>query len=639
MRRAAAAVLLLARPAAPAPAAPFSLAYEPATAPLAAGLDALWGASPTIDHNLEPNTTPRFFLNASAWGGGALLGWAPPPGAALASPLRQRTSAVRLLGGWGPPAPPAPPGSVSWPDVVFRGAAGALQWRLPALFDRLDALVRGARNALVVVLDNVPYALARGGGAVSRYGQVLGPANDTEYGEFVAALAAALVGRYGAETASWQWRIGTEPNTRPGHWNDTVPAYLAMYDAAARGILSVLPAARIGPGNFCPFAPGVGCEGTAATIVFPIIDGLVAQGSPVDFLSSSHYGAYKRAPGADAQAGYDPVWGARNAIDLVDLRQRHPTALAAAPLSFMEFGCLADGPDGGINNEPGAFGAAWRVATTAAAGAHGVSAFFDWGAAGPDWALADGPAGAPAAADLGRLVYTSATLLRAFAWTARGAAGAAALVARAGVAACFPELEIAPGACVVPRAGADVGAVQVAGIAAVAGAADASDALPPLAAGQLGPAAAGTVVVIATAFSVHRNATASAAVALSFACPPQWGAGACGGGGAGAPPALAVVLDAATCLFDVALAQAVRNGTAKAALPAGLADMVTAAGLASMRANAAWWMALQAASLRPRDAAAAGVALACAAGRCAATATLAPPAVLALWVGPQAAKA
>jgi hypothetical protein len=52
-----------------------------------------------------------------------------------------------------------------------------------------------------------------------------------------------------------------------------------------------------------------------------------------------------------------------------------------------------------------------------------------------------------------------------------------------------------------------------------------------------------------------------------------------------------------------------------ATLPDGLADMVTAAGLASMRGNATWWMALQAASLRPRAAASAGVALACAAGR------------------------
>jgi hypothetical protein len=282
--------------------------------------------------------------------------------------------------------------------------------------------------------------------------------------------------------------------------------------------------------------------------------------------------------------------------------------------------------------EPGAFGAAWRVASTAAAGVRGVADFFDWAAAAPDFALAAG-AGAPA--DLGRLVYTSATLLRAFAWTAQNASGTAALVAR-GAAACFPELEVAAGACVAPRASAAPGAVQVAGLAAVAGAAAAAaPPLAPLAAGQLGPAAAGTLVALVAAFSVHRNSTEAAEVAVAFACPPQWGARACGGGGS-APPALAVVLNAATCLYDVALAQAVRDGTDKSGgLPDGLADMVTAAGLASMRGNATWWMALQAASLRPRAAASAGVALACAAGRCAASATLAPPAVLALWVGPQ----
>ena len=109
----------------------------------------------------------------------------------------------------------------------------------------------------------------------------------------------------------------------------------------------------------------------------------------------------------------------------------------------------------------------------------------------------------------------------------------------------------------------------------------------------------------------------------------------CSGGNT--PPALAVVLDASTCLYDVALAEAVVNGTNKtgALLVDGLADMVDAAGLRSMRDDAGRWMALQAASLQPRVAAAAGVALACDAGRCTATAALAPPAVFALWVGPQ----
>lgn len=617
--------------------ASFSLDYAPAVAPLAAGLDSLWGSCPQIDHNLEPNASSKFYLNVSTWAAGsALLGWVPPRGATLASPLRQRTSTVRLLGGWGPSTPPGPPGSVAWPDVVYVDAAGALQWRWLALWQRLDDLVVGALMDLTLVLDNVPYALAQAGGAVSRYGQVLGPSNATAYGDFIRTLVEALVARYGVDVASrWQWRVGTEPNTKPGHWNSTVDAYLAMYAAVARAVRAVLPNAPVGPGNWCPFAPGVGCSDTATTIVYPMLDGLVAQGSPVDFLASSHYGAYTRTRLGDPQVGYDPVWGARNALDLVALQQRHPAVLAHVPLSFQEFGTLANSPAGGINNEPGAFGAAWRLATTAAAGVRGVRDFFDWGASGPDGALAEDGS---APVDLGRLVYTSSTILRAFAWTARNASGAAALVARGGGAEthCFPELELAAGVCIVPRSSGDPGAVQVAGIAAVAG--SAADAPPqrPLAAAQLGPAAAGTVVVLATAFSVHRNSTESAQVTIAFACPPQWGAGACAAA-TPAPPALAVVLDASTCLYDVALAQAVRNGTNKTSefLVNSLSDMVTPKGLNSMRDNAAWWVALQAASLQPRPASSAGVALACSAGQCTASATLMPPAVWALWVGPQ----
>jgi hypothetical protein len=54
-----------------------------------------------------------------------------------------------------------------------------------------------------------------------------------------------------------------------------------------------------------------------------------------------------------------------------------------------------------------------------------------------------------------------------------------------------------------------------------------------------------------------------------------------------------------------------------------------------MRNHPDFWTGLQAASVAPRPAASAGVALTCAAGRCLVTATLAPPAVLAVWVGPQ----
>ena len=83
-------------------AAPFTLAFEPATAPLAGGLDGIWSAAPTIDRNLEPNATSRFFLNVTAWSGVGvpLLGWAPPPVGAnvrLSTAMRRRLSWLKGL--------------------------------------------------------------------------------------------------------------------------------------------------------------------------------------------------------------------------------------------------------------------------------------------------------------------------------------------------------------------------------------------------------------------------------------------------------------------------------------------------------------------------------------------------------------
>jgi hypothetical protein len=122
--------------------------------------------------------------------------------------------------------------------------------------------------------------------------------------------------------------------------------------------------------------------------------------------------------------------------------------------------------------------------------------------------------------------------------------------------------------------GSSIGPACDAG-ASVAGASAAASTLPPLAAGQLGPAAAGTVFLLATAgtvfllataFSVDRSATEAAEVTLGFVCPPAWGAAVCAGG---TPPALAVLLDASTCLFDVARAQAVHNYSDRRQSPRG----------------------------------------------------------------------
>ena len=92
-----------------------------------------------------------------------------------------------------------------------------------------------------MVLDNVPWAFAPPGVnpavALASYGQNYGPANVTEYGEFVRELLAGLREHYSEDVASTFWfRVGTEPDTQPAHWNDTNAKYAAMYVAVAHAL-------------------------------------------------------------------------------------------------------------------------------------------------------------------------------------------------------------------------------------------------------------------------------------------------------------------------------------------------------------------------------------------------------------------
>ena len=99
-----------------------------------------------------------------------------------------------------------------------------------------------------------------------RYGQNLGPDNVTLYAEgFIDPLASQLVARYGLDRVrTFSFRVGTEPNTSPGHWGDTVGKYVDMYVAVAAVLRRIVgPNVTVGPGNFCPFyQPGQGCNRT-----------------------------------------------------------------------------------------------------------------------------------------------------------------------------------------------------------------------------------------------------------------------------------------------------------------------------------------------------------------------------------------
>ena len=187
-----------------------------------------WQAGPVLPLAKGP---PRPAVDFVATGEAAMLGWFPrldAPNTRI-TPLADSHSLVRLLGSG--ESAKGTPGEANG-DVVLRDpSSGTLHTLWELLWSRLDPWVNASGLVHpILVLDNVPWGFCdprkcSSAGSLTpgaKYGMDYGPANCTEYGEWIETLLEAMVSRYGHARASEFWfRVGTEPNTRPGHWNDT----------------------------------------------------------------------------------------------------------------------------------------------------------------------------------------------------------------------------------------------------------------------------------------------------------------------------------------------------------------------------------------------------------------------------------
>lgn len=292
-------------------------------------------------------------------------------------------SAVRLLGGWKIPEP------IESHDLVYREEDGSLAYRWALLHKRIDPIVENGLTPLIV-LDNVPYALAPEGVVPNpAYGQNMAPTDFEEWETFVEALCRELKSRYGEELAgTWRYRVGTEADN-PNHWEDRAPdsleKYLKAYDHAAAAVLRVFPEARIGPSNFNSMFAGefhrsVDPRKVMEHFAFGENYATGATGSAIDFLPISFYGLYHMGgnfphPDAD-EYGYSPEALRLHARYLNDLRNIHPK-FADLPLEIQEHGNLHN-EAGQVSHEPGAFGAAWTAAQYAVALQEGIDELFVW---------------------------------------------------------------------------------------------------------------------------------------------------------------------------------------------------------------------------------------------------------------------
>ena len=176
------------------------------------------------------------------------------------------------------------------------------------------------------------------------YGMNYGPDNVPEYGRWIETLLRAMVSRYGHGRASDFWfRVGTEPNTRPGHWADTNAKYVSEYIAVAGAVEKVLPRAKVGLAN-------MGADGgNWDEVVMPMARAIATSGVRVDFIAMSCYG---RGTHGRYDIGTAELCGMR----LNSLRRLGGKRWATLPAQSMEYG-LQDNALSVVDSDPGVFGA------------------------------------------------------------------------------------------------------------------------------------------------------------------------------------------------------------------------------------------------------------------------------------------
>jgi len=155
------------------------------------------------------------------------------------APFSKELNCVYLLGGrW--------PGESVW----FKGVKpdGTLDVDFAGMIAQLKAVMDGGYTP-DVVLDNVPVAMSDPPQR-NFYGNTAPPGDEKVWREYVRMAVEAMIEAFGRETvATWYFRVGTEPDLKPAHWAGTREEYFAHYDYTVDAMASVLPEAKIGPGN------------------------------------------------------------------------------------------------------------------------------------------------------------------------------------------------------------------------------------------------------------------------------------------------------------------------------------------------------------------------------------------------------
>jgi xylan 1,4-beta-xylosidase len=242
-----------------------------------------------------------------------------------------------------------------------------------------------------IVLDNVPTEMSDGD--LNFYGNCKPPKDYNLWRQYIEAFMKVLVREFGPDQVkTWQFRVGTEPDLFPNHWNGSREEYFKHYDITVDAVTKVLPEAIIGPGNILNPTNKFWVKGNAKAEMndeptdivgkangwgLSIIDHAAVgtnyvtgnKGTKMDFFGFSYY---------DAVGGKRPIL-LDKAIEIVRERLARYPELKNLPVSAQEFGILQDDNNKRLwGNEITEWGASWYAAISDIAYRYNLSKAYEW---------------------------------------------------------------------------------------------------------------------------------------------------------------------------------------------------------------------------------------------------------------------
>lgn len=221
-----------------------------------------------------------------------------------------------------------------------------------------------------IVLDNVPWKM-NAVKEVNKYGNTNPPDDYTIWRKYINAYLQALVDEFSLnEVKTWRFRVATEPNYSPEHWNGTKEDYFKHYDITVDEVLKVIPDAIIGPGNLLT-------EGVA-TYTTELIDHCATGtnyatgeiGTKMDFFSISYYEKFDQKT-INLPGIVEPYRAKLNSYSQFN----------TIPFDIQEFGVLRDeNGNRGLSLSDGTeMGASWYATIADLSYGYNITEIYDWG--------------------------------------------------------------------------------------------------------------------------------------------------------------------------------------------------------------------------------------------------------------------